>query len=65
MMKRSQPNLRRLPQQAAQPALQRKAALWILLPLVALPGPSIAQAIPAATAPSTISGTTPSTVIAG
>ena len=58
MMKRSQPNLRRLPQQAAQPALQRKAALWILLPLVALPGPSIAQAIPAATAPSISTGFT-------
>jgi len=52
MMKRSQPILRHLSQWAARPALPMKASLWMLLPLVALPGPSIAQAIPAATAPS-------------
>ena len=49
-MKRSRPILRHVSQPASQFVCQIKAALWMLLPLVALPGPSIAQAIPAATA---------------
>ncbi len=57
-MKRSLPIVRHLSQRAVPPALAIKAALWMLLPLVALPVPSIAQAIPVATAPSISTGFT-------
>ncbi|MGP8259007.1 MAG: hypothetical protein ACLQM6_03535 [Acidobacteriaceae bacterium] len=49
-MKRTQPNMRHASQPAAPVACQIKAALFMLLPLVALPASSAAQALPVATA---------------
>jgi len=50
MMKRPRPNLRQVSQRAAQFASQIKSALFMLLPLVALPATTTAQALPVATA---------------
>ena len=57
MMKRSRPILRHVSQRAAQFARRIKAAIT-MMPLLALPCPAIAQAIPAATAPSISTGFT-------